>query len=116
MGFSKNKIQKPDLKNGPTDSFGVIHVSGNIEAENRASLYAVNWCAKTGWIRVDDKAPADGEYVLAIWSSQYDAQNGKQPVVLMRVGSLWVDCDGGSYFDPDYWMPLPMPPDSANIA
>ncbi len=65
----------------------------------------------TRWIPVSDELPDEETHVLICY---HDAENAQDAICLGYVfeKSTWNDDDGVEINSPDYWMPLPHPPEA----
>lgn len=57
------------------------------------------------WTKTSETKPEDGVRVLTCWNST------DWPVALVRWGAVWMDESGKDQGEPNYWMPLPEPPE-----
>lgn len=64
----------------------------------------------TRWQKTHDKLPEEGNTVLAFWDAV--GGGGSYGVALFARPGLWhePENDENDFRTPDYWMPLPPPP------
>jgi hypothetical protein len=68
---------------------------------------------KSGWISVKDKLPQNDIFVLVTNHEYLKKENPRYITIgrYMEEIKSWLDEEFGTMYAPDYWMPLPEPPE-----